>query len=149
MALHSVAIKQSKETTSTMAKAKQLLESPCNLPNATIRTRMSDMIVNVHSDTSYLSKADARSRACGHLIMGWYPKDGDPIKFNGVFYLMCHRFVVASAEVKLGALSLNCKESMIFHLTLEEFCHSQPKTSINCNITTAVGITNNTVKQQC
>ena len=36
----------------------------------------------------------------------------------------------------------------IFCLTLEEMGHPQPPTLINCDISTAVGITNNTVKHQ-
>jgi hypothetical protein len=51
-------------------------------------------------------------------------------------------------KAKLGALLLNCKEGVIFHLTLEELGYPQPKTSIHCNNATAVSIANNTVKQQ-
>jgi hypothetical protein len=85
MALSSIAIEQSKGTTSTMAKAKQLLDYLATYPDATIQFRASDMIMNVHSDASYLSEADACSRACGPFFMGWSPKDGDPIKLNGAF----------------------------------------------------------------
>ena len=63
--------------------------------------------------------------------MGWSPKDGDPIKLYGAFFTLCTilRFVVAlAAEVKLGALFLNCKEGIIFRLTLEELGHPQPRT---------------------
>jgi hypothetical protein len=151
MALSSIAIEQSKGTTNTMEKAKQLLDYLATYPNATIRFRASDMIMNVHSDASYLSESDARSRACGHFFMGWTPKDGDPIKLNGAFFTLCAilRFVVASAaEAELGALFLNCKEGMIFRLTLEELGHPQPKTPIHCDNATAVGIANNTVKRQ-
>ena len=70
MALSSIAIKQSKGTTSTMMKAKQLLGYLATYPDATISFRASDMIINVHSDASYLSKADARSCACGQFFMG-------------------------------------------------------------------------------
>ena len=134
-----------------MEKAKQLLEYLATYTDATIRFRASDMIMNVHSDASYLSELDARSRACGHFFMGWTPKDGDPIKLNGAFFTLCAilRFVVASAaEAELGALFLNCKEGMIFRLTLEELGHPQPKTPIHCDNATAVGIANNTVKRQ-
>ncbi len=55
MALSSIAIKQSKETTNTLAKAKQLLDYLATYPDATICFRASDMIMNVHSDASYLS----------------------------------------------------------------------------------------------
>jgi hypothetical protein len=81
------------------------------------------MIINVNSNALYLSESDARSRACSHFFMGWSPKDGDPIKLNGTIFTLCAilRFVVASAvEAELGALFLNCKEGMIFCMTLEE-----------------------------
>ena len=151
MALSSIAIEQSKGTTNTMEKAKQLLDYLASNPDATLRFKASDMVMNVHSDASYLSESDARSRACGHFFMGWSPTDGDPIKLNGAFFTLCTilRFVVASAaEAELGALFLNCKEGMIFRLTLEELGHPQPRTHIHCDNATAVGIANNTVKRQ-
>jgi hypothetical protein len=58
-------------------------------------------------------------------------------------------FVVASAaKAELGALFLNCKEGMVFQLTLEELGHPQPKTHVHCDNAMAVGIANNTVKRQ-
>ncbi len=69
------------------------------------------MIMNIHSDASYLSKTKARSRACRHFFMGWMPKNGEPIKLNGAFYVntTISIFVVASAaEAELGALFQNC-----------------------------------------
>ena len=99
MALSSIAIEQSKGTTNTMEKAKQLLDYLASNPDATLRFKASDMVMNVHSDASYLSESDAQSRACGHFFMGWSPTDGDPIKLNGAFFTLCTilRFVVASA----------------------------------------------------
>jgi hypothetical protein len=151
MALSSIPIEQSKGTTSTMEKAKQLLDYLATNPDATIWFKVSDVILNVHSDASYLSEFNACSRACGHFFMGWSPTNGDPVKLNGAFFTLCMIlcFVVASAaEAKLGALFLNCKEGMIFCLMLEEHGHSQPKTHVHCNNATAAGITNNTVKCQ-
>ncbi len=55
MALSSIASKQTRGTTNTMAKAKQLLDYLATHPDATIRFRVSDMVLNVHSDASYLS----------------------------------------------------------------------------------------------
>ena len=123
MALSSIGIEQFHGTTSTMAKAKQLLDYLPTYPDATIWFHAFNMIMNVHSNASYLSESQAHSRACGHFFMGWLPKDSDPIQLNGAFFILCTilRFVVASAaEAELGALFLNCKEDMIFHLTLEE-----------------------------
>ena len=81
MALSSIAIEQSKGTTNTMEKAKQLLDYLATYPNATIRFRASDMIMNVHSNASYLSESDARSRACGQR--------SHQIKWR-IFHIMCH-----------------------------------------------------------
>ena len=109
-----------------MEKAKQLLDYLATYPDAIVHFNASDMILKVHSDASYLSESDAQSQACGHFFMGWMPKDGNPIKLNGVFFTLCVilRFVVASAaEAKLGALLLNCKEGMNCRLPLEELGH--------------------------
>ena len=100
-----------------MAKAKQLLDCFATHPDATIQFTVSDMVLNVHLDTSYLSETNAHSRACGHFFMGWSPKDGDPIKSNGAFFTLCTIlcFVVAlAAKAELSTLFLNCKEGIIF-----------------------------------
>jgi hypothetical protein len=117
MALSSIASKQTRGTTNTMAKAKQLLDYLAMHLDATICFQASDMILNAHSDASYLSESNAHSHACGHFFMGWSPKDGDPIKLNGAFFTLCTilRFVVASAaKAEYGALFLNCKKGIIF-----------------------------------
>jgi hypothetical protein len=84
--------------------------------------------------------------------MGWSTIDGDPIQMNDAFFTLCTilQFVVTSAvEAKLSTLFLNCKEGMIFHLTLKELGYQQPNTPIHCVNATTVGIAKNTFKQQC
>jgi hypothetical protein len=71
MALSTISSKQAKGTQQTMAKMKQLLDYSATHPDAMVRFHVSDMILNIHSDASYLSKANAHSRACGHFFMGW------------------------------------------------------------------------------
>jgi hypothetical protein len=151
MALSSIVIEQTKGTTSMTEKAKHLLDYLATIPNATIWYRASDMIMNVHSDASYLSEADASSRACVHFFMGWKAKDSNPIKLNGAFFtlwaILC--FIVAfTTKAKLGTLFLNRKEGMIFRMTLKELGHPQPKTQVHCNNATAIRIANNIGKRQ-
>jgi hypothetical protein len=86
-------------------------------------------------DAPYLSEVSAHSRACGHFFMGWKADPAKPIKLNGAFFTLCAilRFVVASAtEAELGALFLNCKQAIIFQLTLEEMGHPHPPTLVHC-----------------
>ncbi len=114
-------------------------------PNATVRFHAS------HSDASYLLEANAHSQACRHFSMGWHADPTKPIKLNGAFFTLCAIlcFVVASAaEAKLGVLFLNCKQATIFWLALKEMGHPQPPTPVHCNISTAVGIANNTIERQ-
>ena len=49
---------------------KQLLDYVATHPNARIRYVASDMILNLHSDASYLSEPKAKSRAGGHFWIG-------------------------------------------------------------------------------
>jgi hypothetical protein len=149
MALSSIAMEQTNATEKTLEHCIQLLDYLASNLEAKVRYHASDMVMNIHSDASYLSETKSRSRACGHFFMGWMPKNGEPIKLNGAFYVNTTilRFVVVSAaEAKLGALFHNCQDGIIFWQTLTGLGHPQPKTLVHCNNATAVGIANNTVK---
>ena len=120
-------------------------------PNAHIQYYALDIVLNVHSDASYLSVKDAKSRAAGIFFISSLPKNNQPIKLNGAIAVLCTilKFVAASAaEAELGALFLNAKEAKIIRLMLEELGHSQPPTPIHCNNSITVGIVNNTIKWQ-
>ncbi len=79
MALSTIASKQTTGTEQMIEKALQVLDYLVTHPNATVKFRASDMVMNIHSDASYLIEPKARSRACGHFFMGWMPKDNKPI----------------------------------------------------------------------
>ena len=81
------------------------------------------MILNIHSDTSYLSETRAQRRSAGHYFMGPVPKQNKPIPVTGNIYVLCGilKFVVASAaEAELGAFFMNAKEGELLRLILEE-----------------------------
>jgi hypothetical protein len=120
-------------------------------PDAMVRFHASDMILTIHLAASYLSEANAHSRACKHFFKGWKLDPKCPIKLNGAFFMLCAilRFVVTSAaEAELGTLFLNCKQATTFRITPKEMGHPQPPMLINCNNLTAFGIANNTVNHQ-
>ena len=151
MALSSIAVEQTKATEKTLGHCLQMLDYLASNSEAKVRYHASDMIMNIHSDASYLSETKARSRACGHFFMGWMPKNGEPIKLNGAFYVNTTilRFVVASVvEAELGALFHNYQDGIIFRQTFTDLGHPQPKTPVHCDNATTVGIANNTVKRQ-
>jgi hypothetical protein len=109
------------------------------------------MILNIHSDASYLSETRTQSRVAGHFFVGSMPTNNQPIKLNGSIYTLCGilKIVVASAaEAKLGALFLNIKDGVILRLILTELGHKQSPTPVHCDNQTATGIANDTVKKQ-
>ena len=61
MALGTIASKQTKGTEKTLEKAYQELDYLSSHPNATVRFRASDMVMNIHLDASYLSEPNACS----------------------------------------------------------------------------------------
>ena len=87
MALSSITMDQTKATEKTMSRCTQLLDYLAGHSDAKVRFHASDMILNIHSDASYLSEAKARSRTCGHFFLGWMPRDGEPIRLNGAFHV--------------------------------------------------------------
>ncbi len=92
------------------------------------------MILNIHSDASYLSETNAHSRVAGHFFLGSTPPDNQPIKLNGAIHTLCGilKIVVASAaEAELGALFMNIKEGVILRLILAKLgTHNPPHPSI-------------------
>jgi hypothetical protein len=128
LGLSLIAVEQTKATEGTMGQCINLLNYLATNQDAKVRFHASDMVMNIHSDPSYLSETTVYSRACGHFFMEWMPKNEEPIQLNGAFYvntiILC--FVMASAaEAELGALFHNCQEGIIFGQTLINLGHPQ------------------------
>ena len=86
------------------------------------------MVLNIHSDASYLNAREAWSHIGGHYFLGWIPHDNIPIKLNGAIHVISTilKFVAASTtEAKLGALFVNAKEGHAICLILQELGHPQ------------------------
>ena len=65
------------------------------------------MILQIHTDASYLYEPKARRRAAGHYFLGSMPQNKQPIRLNGEIYTLCTvlKFIASSAdEAELGAL---------------------------------------------
>ena len=118
-------------------------------PNSIICFYASDMILNVHSDASYLTAPKAHSQAGGHFFSGYLPENNKPINLNGPIHSLCSVliFVASSAaEAELGALLLNTREDKVMRIALTELGHIQPPTPIHIDGTTTVGIVSNNIK---
>ena len=114
MALLEIASQQAAPTENTMKRVNHFLDYMWTHPDAIIWYRASDMILNVHSDASYLSAPKACSCAGGYFFLGSIQQDRDPIKLNGAINITCTilKLVAAStAEAEMGALFPKCTGS--------------------------------------
>jgi hypothetical protein len=92
-----------------MKYVNQFLDYMWTHPDAVIQYRASDMILNVHSDASYLSVPKACSHAGGYYFLGSIPCNGDPIKLNKTIHVTCTILKLvgtSTAKVALGSLFL-------------------------------------------
>ncbi len=66
--LNAIATQQASPTQKTMERVRQLLDYCASQEEAVLTYHASDMVLAIHSDTGYLNKSKARSRAVGHFF---------------------------------------------------------------------------------
>ena len=98
-ALRDIASEQSAPTQKTLQKVERFLDYMSWHPNAIIHFYESGMILQVHSDASYLTAKKSRSRAGGNFFLGSIPIPGEPIQLNGSIHALVKilKFVASSA----------------------------------------------------
>jgi hypothetical protein len=115
-----------------------------------MRCHASDMILHIHSDASYLSENEAKSRAGGFFYMGNANKNDKKLT-NGAMLIVSKvlkQVMSSAAEAKIGAVFINAKEGAVLRTTLEELGHPQPPTPMETDNSTATGYSNGTIKQK-
>ena len=146
VALSTIASAQATPTTDTMRKTKQLLDYVATHPDAILSFKASDMILAVHSDASYLSEAQARSRAGGHFFCSTNsdepPNNGAILNISQIIKAV----MSSAAEAELGALYINTREAVPLRHLLGEMGHKQPPTPIQTNNSTALGVVTNNIQ---
>jgi hypothetical protein len=132
-------------------KRRQSPKSPQSSRNsdAKLRYHVTEMILKIHSDASYLSESKARSRSAGHFYMGNKNNDDDTHNGSILATTQIMKSVLSSAsEAKISALFDNTKRATILRTTLEEMGHAQPATPVQTDNSMACGIPNDNIKQQ-
>jgi hypothetical protein len=149
MPLNDIATEQTKATKKTQAATNQMLDYLATHPDATIRYHASDMILNIHSDASYLSVSNARSRLGGLFFLG--TKSPEQETLNGSILnvaAVIKNVVPPAAESEVGACFHNAQSGAPLRVTLTELGHTQPPTPLRTDNSTAYGIVNETIKKK-
>jgi hypothetical protein len=149
MPLNDITTEQTKATEKTQDATNQMLYYLATHPDATIRYHASDMILHIHSDASYLSVSNARSRLGGLFFLGNKSPEQETISGSIPNVAAVIKNVVASAaESEVGACFHNAQSGNPLRVALAELGHTQPPTPLQTDNSTAYGIVNETIKQK-
>jgi hypothetical protein len=145
VALSAIAARQASATVATEQAVHLLLDYVATYPADGIVYRSSDMVLCAHADAGFLNEANSRSRAGAHVFLS----ENEPFpRFNGAVLTIAQiiKFVMASAaESELAALFIAAREMIPHRQTLIAMGWPQPKTPIQTDNSTAVGVTNKTI----
>ena len=127
VALGSLASAQATSTKVTAASLTRLLTYAATHPDAILRYNASDLILHIHSDTSYLSEPKACSRVEGHFFLSFNSANpskqpATPAPNNGALHTVSVilKYVMSSAtEAELAGLFQNAKDAAPLRVTLE------------------------------
>jgi hypothetical protein len=149
MPLNDIATEKTKATEKTQAATNQMLDYLATHPDATIRYHASKMVLHIHSDASYLSVSNARSRLGGLFFLGNNSPERETLNVSILNIAAVIKNVVASAaESEFGACFHNAQSGAPLRVTLTELGHTQPPTPLRTYNSTAFGILNETIKQK-
>jgi len=112
VALSAIAAEQASPTEATMRKVEQFLDYAASQPQAGVTYHASDMVLAIHSDTSYLSESKARSRADGHFFMSTnseFPANNGAVL---VITQIIKDVMSSAAEAEIGAMFVNARKAI-------------------------------------
>eukprot|EP00804_Cyclotella_cryptica_P007549 CCRYP_010638-RA/>CCRYP_010638-RA protein AED:0.05 eAED:0.05 QI:0/0/0/1/1/1/3/0/1237 len=147
--ISAIASQSAAPTQDTMTQTLQLLDYLATQDEAVLTYHASDMVLVAHSDASYLSEPQARSRAGGHFFLS---SNADIPPNNGAILNLAHiiKHIMASAtEAELAALFITAREAVYIRIILMELGHKQPATPLQTDNAMAEAVTNGKVQPKC
>jgi hypothetical protein len=146
--LNKLASRQAVPTEDLYHDVHHFLRYAASYPDATVVFHASNMQLAIHSDASYLSESQARSRVGGyHYLI----RRDDPSLSNGAIEAISTILtsVVASAsEAEYAAMFINAQTGCGIRNILSDLGYPQPATTITSDNTAACGMANKTTKMR-
>ena len=144
--ISAIASQSANPTEDTLEQTHVLLDYLGTQEEAVLTYHRSQMVVAVHSDASYCSEPNARSRAGGHFFMS---SDNTIPQNNGAVLNIAHviKHVMSSAtEAELAGLYIMAREAVYIRIILEELGHKQPPTPLQTDNSMAEAVINGKVQ---
>jgi hypothetical protein len=144
-ALETLATQQATPTKNTLKKMKQFLDYASTNPNAVVTYHTSNMVLAGHSNASYLSKSNPKSRARGHFFMSSNVELPPNNSVVSTILQIIKAVISLAAEAEVGALFINCRKAVSARHVLEFLGHPQLPAPMQTDNTTALGVVNQNV----
>jgi hypothetical protein len=144
--ISAIASQSANPTERTLELTHHLLDYLGTQEEAILTYNASEMVLAAHSDASYLSKPNARSRAGGHFFLS---SDRTIPQNNGAVLNIAHiiKHVMSSeTEAELAGLYIMAREAVYIRIILEEMGHKQPATPLQTDNSMAEAVTNGKVQ---
>ena len=139
-AVNAIACEMAHPTSAVQAMVDRLLAYAATHPDNHLVYRRSNMLLEVHSDASYLSRSRSRSVVGGNAFLG---TDNPPLLATS---RVLDVIVASAAEAEYGSVFVNAQNAVWLRILLNAFGHPQPATPIKCDNKCAVGLSNDTLK---
>ena len=145
VALSELGQQKASVTKATNDSINQLIDYLSTYPSNSITFFVIIMVLSAHSDAAYLNIIKARSRVGAHIMLS----EDVPVPSYNVLVLtgaQIIKFVMTSAaESELSGLYIFDKEKVPLRQALVEMCWLQPRSPIQFDDYTAVGVANETI----
>ncbi len=128
-----------------MKRTQQLLDYVASQDEAVLTYHVSKMNLAAHSDASYLSKPQVRSRSGGHFFLSNganIPPNNEAV--HNIAHLIKHVMLLAT-EVELAALYIMAREAVSIRIILKKSGNKQPPTPLQTDNSMADGVVNGKV----
>ena len=138
--------KQSSPRENTIKKVLLLLNYAASQEEAVVTYHASDMVLARHSNTVYLSEPGAHSRSGGNCFLS---NDATMPENNGAVLNIAQiikTVMTSAAEVEIGAMLINTRESVPRRMTLVKMGHPQQRTPMQTDNFTVHAVVNNNVQ---
>ena len=140
--ISAITLQAAKPTKDTMEQTLQLLDYIATQEEAVLTYSASNMKLAVHSDASYLSKPQARSRAGGHCFLSieaTIPANNSTML--NIAHIIKH-VMTSTTKAELAALYIMAQEAVYIRIVLTKMGHKQPSTALQTDNATAEAVCN-------
>jgi hypothetical protein len=140
--ISAIASQSSKPTEDTMQQMLQVLDYQATQEDAVLSYHASNLVLAVHSNTSYLSKPKACSRAGGHFFLS----SNTTVPSNNEVTLntshIIKYFMSSATKAELTDLYIMANKAIYIKIILEELGHVQPSTPLQTDNAMVVRVIN-------